>query len=205
MKKIYSLIVMAAMASVAMAQSQVVLAYPADTEHANGATFTITGEVDDSDPDWIEVEMPSPSVVNKGSEKVNLQFEIDVKEMPANTQYQYCWGGNCQNAKELGIVSTLKGDLAAGESMITLCEWMPSYRGKAVYGSCTVQFTILVDGARGNSYTINYVLEESEGIHSATLGSKSSQAYDLQGRSLKNASASRGQLLIKGGKKFLAR
>lgn len=69
-----------------------------------------------------------------------------------------------------------------------------------VKGTCTCTFVIYVNGAKGNTVTVKYVYDGTEGIQQATLSNKQQKTYDLQGRV---ASQDAKGLLIKGGKKVI--
>lgn len=210
MKKFYSLLaILFVGAAAAFAQSEVMLCDKDGNTYANGAELTIKGSEVVVPPSELDPEgysylyMPSPYIINKGTASAKVYFEINVKTLPAHTGFQYCWDENmnCRNQMTTGKLTTNANTLPAGTVAATECEW----QNGDVYGSCTTEWTIYVNGAKGNSYTVTYIMEKESGIQSATIEGGEDTIYTLDGRRASRAAQQSKGLFVKNGKKMILR
>lgn len=213
MKKIYSLILLAAAAL--SANAQVVLTYQGKVLENNSTTEIIAQQetqVYDFDGEIYEfIELKNcgqsdPKLLNQG--KSNASVSVTV-EAPEDWQH-FTWCGPagmtnlCQPLKS--ATETRSGSLAAGkEAELVLDAEFGGYGeyGAEYYATRTAKVT-LKSGSTTNVYTLKFVYDErsvTSGIQSVTNVATDSSITDLQGRRVAQPQA--GQLYIKGGRKFI--
>ncbi len=176
MKKTFTLFVAALMAASTFAQ--VVMVDPAGKEYANGETMTIVGIPEDG-----EVVFPSPSVKNKGAEAVSVKLGVNVMTLPANTQVQQCFAGNCFMYEQTGINETGTVSVAAGETKSAATEWScyDFEKDAPSQAECVIEFTIYANGVAGDKVTVIYSNNPTK-LKSVLNAVKVESAYTMLGQ-----------------------
>lgn len=197
MKKLYAFFAAALLAAPTFAQKEVVLVNPNDgKEYTDGQTMIIHPEVD---PEWGDVIFEAPLLKNNGTKNATVAIEYTVNYPHGG--FQECIGGMCKS-RQPGTYTSDNVSVPAGESVTTMTEWncMDMTTFEYVQGTCTCTFVIYVNGAKGNTVTVKYVYDGTEGIQQTTLNNKQQKAYDLQGRAaVKGAKG----IFVQNGKKVI--
>ncbi len=198
MKKLYAFFAAALLAAPTFAQKEVVLVNPNDNkEYKDGETMIIHPEVD---PEWGDVIFESPSLKNNGKSDAKVTMKFAPKYSFGS--FQCCLGGMCQMYAAGGTYETDPETIKAGETKDILTEWNCMNNKTFEYdpGECVCTMEFYVNGVKGNSYTVKYIYDGTEGIQQATLSSKQQKAYDLQGRTaVKGAKG----IFVQNGKKVI--
>lgn len=136
--------------------SQMSFLSPDGKEFFDGEIMNITPEID---PDWGDVIFEAPSIKNNGSEAVNAKLGINIISLPANTAVQECFGVNCFFFDKEGSHETSTVNISAGATKSTATEWQCYDAEKDEYaiGTCTIQFTLYVNGVKDITVTVNYI------------------------------------------------
>lgn len=206
MKKLYSIIAAALIAAPVLAQNEVVLVGPEKYTTQEGNIMTIVPEIFEEDWDgeiYREITFHAPIIKNNGSKSVSVYADYEIKTMPHGS-FQDCIGGTCTIKSSVGKYKSASATVAAGGEASTLMEWNCMSNKTFDYepGTCTVEITLYVNNSKGNTYTVNYVYDRSEGIKTATTATAQKQIFTLDGR--KTQAGQRG-LFIQGGKKYIVR
>lgn len=213
MKKIYSLILLAAAAL--GANAQVVLTYQGKVLENNSTTeiiaqeetqeYTIEGEIYEF-TNLTNYGTSDPKLLNQG--KSNASVSVTV-EAPEDWQH-FMWCGPrgmtnlCQPLKS--ATETRSGSIAAGEEVeLVLDAEFGEYGeyGAEYYATRTAKVT-LKSGSTTNVYTLKFVYDErsvTSGIQSVTNAAPVGIITDLQGRRVAQPQA--GSLYIQNGRKFI--
>lgn len=184
MKKIFTFL--AILAVTMAAKAQVVLCDPQGNEYSDGQTMIILPEIED-DEGMIWVTFHSPILKNNGSDDVSVSLEIDVKTLPENTSVQACYPFECTMIYEPSVVKTLSATVPAGQTKVANVEWQ-NYDGETdsfAYGTCTIEFGVVVDDTKTSTVTVNYVYADPSGIQNVQNGTKKVVAtYGINGQRL---------------------
>ena len=198
MKKIFTLI--AAVMFAACSFAQVNFTDPEGNVYENGSTMDIYPSIVIPDiPDFLEFH--SPKLVNTSASAVSVNLEINIKELPAGTQFAECFSGACTNHKEAKVVMTKAVTLSANETRDTACEWFydEEYAGKI----CIADYTVYVNGKKDKTVTVRFINGDSNSVNSVIADSvKKKGAFTIDGKRV--ADNTKG-LVIKNGKKMIVK
>lgn len=198
MKKIFTLIVAAFVATCVNAQVNVV-----DSEGKvceNGGVLEFFDEL----PEYPEIiEFGSPMLVNTSNSKVNVSLDVNIRQLPEGTSLSDCFSGLCTSYTATGSHKTSTKTIDPNSTLTTLIEWSCYNAAKDVNveGVCIVDFTLYVNNQKSMTFTAKYINGEAASIKGvATAVEKMQGTYTMDGkRVLDNAKG----LLIRNGKKVL--
>lgn len=195
MKKIFTLI--AAVMFAACSFAQVNFTDPEGNVYENGSTMNIYPSIVIPDiPDFLEFH--SPKLVNTSASAVSVKFEINLKQLPAGTQFAECFSGACTNYKKEQVITTKAVTLAANETKETACEWF--YDEEFAGQTCIADFTIYVNGVKDKTVTVKYINGEPGAVNAITVDNAKRQGtFTIDGKRADNAKG----LVIKNGKKVI--
>lgn len=153
MKRLYtiSLMIMLALA----AKAQVFMADEEGNLYGDGDVMSLRSF---EDPDWGDVMLPAPIIVNKGAAAVSVRMDVDIREIPASTLVSDCFSGNCTNFTAVGKHSTATKNVKAGGELPTAIEWSCWSNSLNDYASgyCWVDFTLYVNGQKDKTVSVVY-------------------------------------------------
>lgn len=176
MKKIFTLLATALLTFAANAQ--VAFTDANGKEYADGETMIINANVD---PDYGDVTLPCPIIVNKGNAPVFVKMEYKIIELTNKTAIQDCFSGSCNKYFE-GSHSTAEKQIAAGKSLDTQIEWVCWDGNDYVQGSGTIELTLFVDGSKDKTVTVKYVYGEEADLNEVESELTVVAAYSLTGQ-----------------------
>lgn len=198
MKKIFTLFVATMLAAVSYAQVNF-------TDHEgkvyeNGSTMDIYPSlVIPGIPDFFEFK--GPELVNTSATAVNVKLEINVKQLPAGTQFAECFSGACTNHTKEEVVTTKAQTLPGNGTMPTACEWF--YDESLVGQTCIADFTLYVNNKKDKTITVRFINAEPGAVNAITAdAAKSNKAFTIDGK--RAASDAKG-IIIRNGKKFIVK
>ncbi len=196
MKKIFTLIVATMLAAVSYAQVNF-------TDHEgnvyeNGSTMDIFPSlVIPEVPDFFQFE--GPKLVNTSASAVNVMLEINVKQLPADTQFAECFSGACTNYGKEGVIKTKTQTLSGNATMDSACEW---FYDETMTGFCVADYTLYVNGKKDKTITVRF-LNGVSSVNAITAdATKSTGIFTIDGK--RAASDAKG-LIIRNGKKILVK
>lgn len=198
MKKIFTLFVATMLAAVSYAQVNF-------TDHEgkvyeNGSTMDIYPSLVIPDiPDFFQFE--SPLLVNTSDSPVNVKLSLNVKQLPAGTQFSVCFPSECVNHSKEGIINTEAKEIAAHSSAPTQCEWF--FDETMVGKTCIVDFTLYVNNKKDKTITVRFINAEPGAVNAITAdAAKSNKVFTIDGK--RAASDAKG-IVIRNGKKFIVK
>ncbi len=198
MKKIFTLI--AAVMFAASTFAQVNITDPSGKVYEDGSTMDIF-DMFPNEEDFVMFE--SPVLVNTSASPVNVSLEINLKQLPAGTQYSNCFEGACTFVKNTGTFKTITRQIAANGTLATSCEWscFNDAAFEYVKGVCIADFTLYVNGVKDKTVTVRYVNDDSASISTIQNAERRTQNYyNLAGQRV--AEGAKG-IVIKNGKKMI--
>ena len=184
---------------VTFSYAQINITDPNGIVYEDGSTMDIYPSIVIPDiPDFLEFH--SPKLVNTSASAVSVKFEINLKQLPAGTQFAECFSGACTNYKKEQVITTKAVTLAANETKETACEWF--YDEEFAGQTCIADFTIYVNGVKDKTVTVKYINGEPGAVNAITVDNAKRQGtFTLDGKRADNAKG----LVIKNGKKVIVK
>lgn len=177
MKKIFTLLATALLAFAANAQ--VAFTDANGKEYADGETMVVNATVD---PDYGDVSLHCPILVNKGKSKVSVKMDVNIITLPEKTQVSDCFSGKCVNYKETGSHSTTTKEIGAESSLETQIEWSCWDGSDYAKGTAVVEFTLYVDGSKDKTVTVQFVYGEEADLNEVESELTVVAAYSITGQ-----------------------
>lgn len=198
MKKVFTLLLAAVMA--VAAHAQVMFADPDGNVYDDGQTMRLLVY---EDPDWGEIMCPAPLLVNKGSQAVNVQLDVDITQLPQGTSIADCFSGKCDTYTALGKHTTKSIALAAGATQSIAIEWNSFSQSDwtPVYGQAVMVCALYVNGTKDKTVTV--VFSNPDPAHVASLQALAGKQplFTLDGR--RAAPHAKGLLICNGRKMYV--
>lgn len=185
MKKLFTLLLIMTMYSVAFAQKYVFTDKDGNV-YEDGATITRTGvENEDIFMPQINADLFVKNDGASASSKVSIVADITRLD---NGLVQLCFPTECKSYDSTGEQETPKTSLPQGESQNIQSEWMPYEVG--AYGECSVVYTAKTyEGLLAKTFTVtvNYKYANPTDIKAVSeqTSRKAEQRYNLQGSQVK--------------------
>lgn len=197
MKKIYSLLIMAA--AMFSANAQVVLTYNGETVDPSKTLEVKAEEISEYYEDWdfwdnrVECGNKDPKLTNKGNSAASVNVTVTVENL--DVKMQWCFPEQCTFLAS--TTESRAGSIPANTSKALLLEPFFNYGEYAtVKGSITIK-----EGSKSTTYKVNFIYEKSEGIQNIATSTANNAIFDLSGRRV--AQPQSGNLYIQNGRKFI--
>lgn len=200
MKKLYSLVILAAAAL--SANAQVVLTVNGETCDPSETVEIIAEEIVVDYPEWgftderVECGTEEPALLNEGSADAEVTLTTHFEDL-STCGFQWCFPQECTMVKNTEESRT--GIVEAGKSKPITLEPVFNFGQHAT----TIVVLDVKEGSKTTTYKLRYVYDErsAAGIKDVTSATGAKAIYDLSGRRANKLVS--GSLYIQDGRKFI--